>query len=109
MRKFLFSALAIVAFAGSGFASNEVVSENAETKTVTTVTTVEEMMNLLVLGRNPCEFNIWVEDENGDQLDWWLGTGPEGGFPCLELAISTMEKVKSMYPKAKVSLQITQI
>src|SRR5690606_33897284 len=36
MRNFLFSALACVAFAGSGFASNEVVSEIAEIETVTT-------------------------------------------------------------------------
>src|SRR5690554_6154939 len=87
MRNFLLSALACVAFAGSGFASNEVVSEIAEIKTVTT--SVEETADSL-LGRNPCEFNIWVEDENGNQLDWWLGSGPEGGYPCIQLAIATL-------------------
>src|SRR5690606_15203281 len=107
MRNFLFSALACVAFASSGFASNEVVSEIAEIETVTT--SAEEMLNILELGRNPCEFNIWVEDENGNQLDWWLGSGPEGGYPCIQLAIATLEKVKSIYPEAKVSLQITQL
>lgn len=57
MKKFLFSALACVAFAGSGFASNEVVPEIAEIETVTT--SVENNSAYL-------NTNISVEDTPND-------------------------------------------
>ena len=69
MRKFLFSALACVAFAGSGFASNEVVSENAETKTVTT--SVENDFDfkykktIILEERKPCGVYVYVKNSDG--------------------------------------------
>lgn len=75
MRNFLFSALACVAFAGSGFASNEVVSEIAEIETVTTSVennsaylntniSVEETSN----DRKPCSYTIVYSDRSGNRI-----------------------------------------
>ena len=75
MRNFLFSALACVAFAGSGFASNEVVSEIAEIETVTTSVennsaylntniSVEETSN----DRKPCSYTIVYTNKAGRKV-----------------------------------------
>jgi len=103
MKKFLLSALAIVAFAGSGFASNEVVSEITEIETVTT--SVEEAADLLLSNR-PCEYSVVAEDSKGNLLEWVIGSGPEGGRPCLELVMDAVMYLNRLYPEATISIDI---
>ena len=64
MKKLLFSAMACIAFAGSAFASNEVVSKQ----------------DFLLLEMNefepkkPCKVHVYVKDRNGN-FSWQTGDG----------------------------------
>lgn len=76
MKKFLFSALACVAFAGSSFASNEVL-ENVESSTKTTMCAFDKeimesdliIKEQLVFSNGLCEIVIFVFDRRGNLID----------------------------------------
>lgn len=75
MKKFLFSALACVAFAGSGFASNEVVSEITEIEMVTTSADGNSFhMNASVFTQQrsnetrPCSYTIVYTNKAGRKV-----------------------------------------
>lgn len=89
MKKLLLSALACVAFAGSSFASNEVVEKE----------TLESSP--------PCVIAIIVYSPDGELIEL-IGdkTFPEAGDPCLYYGYQLAEKVKRMYPDANLSVSI---
>lgn len=60
MRKLLFSALACVAFVGSGFASNEVVYDTKNLKTEISVD-----LDMVVAEKKPCSYTIKGKDAFG--------------------------------------------
>ena len=60
MKKFLFSALAFVAFAGSGFASNEVVYDEQNLKTEISVD-----LDIVDNAKKPCSYTIKGTDAHG--------------------------------------------
>ena len=83
MKKILFSALACVAFAGSSFASSEVVESN------------------------PCEISILVYDRDGNLLDALIDhTFPEGGAPCFDHGTSLVNELRGQYPEGVFSISI---
>ena len=66
MRKLVFSALACVAFAGSGFAANEVVK----------LRNIEEIKELEIIESSgkPCNVYVWVQTPDGKK-EWRTGEG----------------------------------
>ncbi|RRJ91641.1 hypothetical protein EG240_05425 [Paenimyroides tangerinum] len=66
MKKLMFSALACVAFAFSGFASNEVVNENLEIKNGENTTTIEKYVFSEEDGCTICNLITLKFDDYGD-------------------------------------------
>lgn len=105
MKKFLFSTLACVAFAGSSFASNEVVE-----KDVLTIT--EESNNILdnfEFAEYPCQFGISVVGPDGEFLDAYIGRGREAGAPCVSFIEKEINRMRELYPGATVTVTISKM
>lgn len=90
MRKLVFSALACVAFAGSGFASNKVVVEKQDFESA-----VEEFA--------PCRVFFAVYDGSGDVLDYVYhetNTPTLGG--CYAYGAQLMLEFEALYPDGRI-------
>jgi len=82
MRKLVFSALACVAFAGSGFASNEVVKNEITSDENFQIENSTEIINSVESDTKPCRFRIIGRDAFGRSFDTtWETTSntTEGG------------------------------
>lgn len=98
MKKLLFSALASVAFAGSGFASNEVVIEKQDLKT--DITNSEFSLEEFA----PCQVEFWVYDADGGFLDYvhkLTDTETIGG--CYQFAGQLMDDYIAEHPGSTIS------
>jgi len=83
MRRFVFSAIACVAFAGSSFASSE----------------TEEL--------NPCEIIILIYSSDGKLLEALVDlTFPEGGAPCFAHGSALVNQLRDEYPEAVFDVSI---
>ena len=89
MRKFLFSALAVVAFAGSGFASNEVVSD---TKVIT-----NEYLETLNARTGDCSFSFKIVDNVGNVVEtgWMRSANPVTRKDCSSFVSGAIQKLES--------------
>ena len=89
MKKFLFSALACVAFAGSGFASNEVV---LDTKFIT-----NEYLEALNAKVGDCSFSFKVVDNAGNVVEtgWMRSTNPVTRGDCSSFVSGAIQKLES--------------
>ncbi|WLD23146.1 hypothetical protein NU10_10565 [Flavobacterium dauae] len=105
MRKFVLSALACVAFAGSGFASNEVVEKD--------VLTITEESNSILdnfeFAEYPCQFGITVATPAGEFLDAYIVVGREGGTPCVNSIAEEIHRMRELYPGAEVTVTIVRM
>lgn len=99
MKKLLFSALACVAFAGSSFASNEVVNEVEANKGLT--------VNL-DFDAAPCRFNLCVyHPETGEAIYGYDYIGTAGSADeCFNKGLRMQEELSLQYPGMNVSMEI---
>jgi|SRR5690606_5823181 len=65
MKKFLFSALACIAFAGSSFASNEIVKNEINLDEKSQIENSAKITNLVESDTKPCRFRITGRDVYG--------------------------------------------
>lgn len=80
MRNFLFSALAFVAFAGSGFASNEIVYDEQNLKTEISVD-----LDIVDDAKKPCSYTIKGKDGFGRSFNTtWTVAGDVTSEYCDE-------------------------
>lgn len=119
MKKFLFSALACVAFAGSGFASNEVVSEIAEIETVTTSVENNEMNSInktsnvfidsIDNNSDPCQLTVrvYAKTKEGGLRLIHIGGYSSSSEDCLSWATGIINDHKKKYPEAQVTYELT--
>ena len=69
MKKLVFSAIACVAFAGNGFASNEIVFEKQDF-----LAEMSKNSEITESGGNPCKVYVWATGPDG-KSDWKSGDG----------------------------------
>ena len=104
MKKFLFSALAVVAFAGSGFASNEMVTNVNEQHNVIVKSIYKDTQELQSAKPN-CFVTVSVYDSRGRFLRnhyFEATTMTEDG--CADYAESTRNFVTLMYQMGIISI-----
>ena len=106
MKKLLFSALACVAFAFSGFASNEEVEAKEFVSDLNLETKVDEF-KLKVKEFVPCEIIIIVRDKNGDIVDALVDHSFRlGGDACIAYGFGQVRLMQIKYPGHSLEIGI---
>ena len=106
MKKMMFSALACVAFAFSGFASNEVVEAKEFVSDINLETEVDDF-NLKVEDFAPCEIVIIVRDKKGDIVDALVDHSFRlGGDPCVAYGFGQVRLMMIKYPGHSLEIGI---
>ena len=105
MKKILFSALACVAFAGSAFASNEIVE--FKTTTDSELSGHYETLEMLPLADYPCKFLIYVYNPVTEEfIDSLIYYGNESADDCFNEGLRVQEEYSIKYEGANVSMDI---
>ncbi|WP_177761556.1 hypothetical protein [Flavobacterium sp. I3-2] len=106
MKKIMFSALACVAFAFSGFASNEVVEGNESVSDFNLETEINES-DFNIEGTKPCEYYISITSPEGVIIDFKMYFSDLKPGPCSESFKTEFEHIKRLYPTMIVEGGIT--
>lgn len=108
MKKFLFSALACVAFAGSGFASNEIVELKISTDSE--LGKHYKPLEMMPLADYPCKFSLCVYDpETGEDIYGFDYSGTAGGADdCFNKGLRLQEELSIQYPGMNISMEIME-
>lgn len=105
MKKLLFSALASVAFAGSGFASNEIVESSIFLNNEFSVETAEKSgLNFLGEEFAPCQVEFWVFDSDGGFVDYvHTYIDVETAGECEIFGLGVLEGYTAAFPDRVIS------
>lgn len=91
MKRFIFSALACIAFATTAFASNEIANS---------VITIDDDEFA------PCEIFISVYSHEGEIVDTIYFSSGDGKKPCADYAAGFVEELRYIYPEYTIEVTI---
>ena len=105
MRKFAFSALACVAFAGSSFASNEIVENSIFLDNEFSIE--NKNSELLDEDFKPCQVEFWIYDADGGVVDYIhrITDTPTKG-DCYTFAGTIMREYELAFPQYTIGDEI---